>query len=112
MKKRTLRHRAFLNHPASDCLAVFGWRIDVEKTLDWQSISDKDMIENEEGSKKKLPKQWSVSADMNISKEARNYYINRKADMKAIYRMQKELNLFITECEKAFKDVEKANAKS
>ena len=111
MRKRTLRHRAFLNHPASDCLAVFGWRIDVEQTLSW--LSDMDALcDDDKDGKKKRAKEWCVSADMNISKEARNHYINRKADMKAVYRMQKELNLFITECEKAFKDVEKANAKS
>jgi hypothetical protein len=112
MKKWTKRRRVFLNYPSSGCAATCVWNVGVERSIAWGRLSDDECDAGITTKGRKLPREWSLSAELNISEDAQSHYIHRKADMRALYRMQKELDAFITATEQAFKDVEEGNAES
>lgn len=111
MKKWTERNRVFLNSPASGCFAGVAWSVELAQTPDWSGASAK-LTDSLDFDPKKLPKKWSVDAHIEINREAQEHYVNRKAHLRAVKHMQRELNEFIRLCEKALKDEEKGNAKS
>jgi hypothetical protein len=111
MKKWTKRNRVFLNAPASGCFAGVAWSVALEEQVDWRHITDKEAAADDFDPKKK-PKKWVVDAHMEINREALEHYVSRKANLRALKNMQRELNRFVALCEKALRDAEKANAKS
>lgn len=112
MKKWSKKKRVFLNHPSTNCLGAVAWDVNVHQQRDWSSLT---ITEEETISRKgikKLPKTWGFNAEITINKDARSHFIHRKADLRALKNMQRELNEFIKVAEKAIADVEKGNAKS
>ncbi len=112
MKRWLKRKRVFLNYPASGCMATVGWHVGVSKGIAWGRLTDDECDAGITKKGRKLPKEWTMEAELNISEDGQSHYIHRRADMRALYRMQKELNAFITATEKAFSDVEEGNAES
>ncbi len=112
MKKWSKRSRVFLNHPSTGCLGAVKWDVNVHQQRDWSALT---ILEEETISRKavkKLPKTWGFNAEMEINRDAQTHFVSRKADLRALKTMQRELNEFIRLTEKALKDVEIANAKS
>jgi hypothetical protein len=52
---------------------------------------------------------WSADGNININREGMDHYVHRKGCLRAIRRMQKELNMFEAAMTTAFEDVEAAN---
>lgn len=91
MKKRTKRNRVFLNTPATECMAAVGWHVQVHKS--WNPEK----------------KTMQMHGEITINQEGQTHYVSRKADLRALYNMRKELDRFINECETALKDVKEHN---
>jgi len=111
MKKWTKRNRVFLNSPASGCFAGVAWSVALEQQTDWRSVTDKE-IDSADFDPKKKPQKWAVDAHIEINREALDHYVSRKAHLRSVKNMQRELNRFIALSEKALRDAEKENAKS
>jgi len=96
--------KKFLQPPNNDCMAAVGWTVSLEY---WE--------QKEKGT-------WEACAhgEMSQTEEARNHYVSRRADLRPVRAMRKELDAFeeymlkaITEADeynKAFKESD--NAKS
>lgn len=111
MKKWTKRNRVFLNAPSSGCFAGVAWQVSTHQERDWSGVSvSEETVDNFDP--KKLPKKWTMNGSIEINREAQTHYVSRKGNLRALYKMQRELDQFIELCEKALKDAEKANAKS
>ncbi len=111
MKKWIKRNRVFLNSPASGCFAGVSWSVELEQQRDWAGASDKE-VDAPDFNPSELPKKWGVDAHLEVNREAMDHYVSRKANLRAVKNMQRELNEFVRLTEKAFKDAEKGNAKS
>jgi hypothetical protein len=111
MKKWTKRNRVFLNSPASGCFAGVAWQVALERQIDWRCVTDQ-VVAADDYDPKKQPHKWVLDAHIEINKEAQDHYVSRKANLRAVKIMQRELNTFVALCEKALKDAEEANAKS
>ena len=45
--------------------------------------------------------EFVLNGEFTTTKEARNYYVERKADLRPLHKMQRELNAFVSRCEEA-----------
>ncbi len=109
MKKWIKQNRRFLNTPKSGCLGAVSWEVSCYQEKDHALISAARADNMSQEDIKKLPKKWAMDGSMEINRDAQTHYINRKANMRPVYAMQKELNDFVAECEAAIKDVEEGN---
>ena len=78
------------------------WRVAVEYYKDW----------DEDGMKQVDTYNAHCEADMEINKEALNHHVHRKADLRPLRQMRKQLDTFEDLCVKALAEVEEYNAKS
>ena len=102
MKKWTQQVRRFLNSPKSGCLGAVSWQVACYPERKW----------NRKDKKWGAIKGWTMNGDITINDDAQTHYVERKAHLRPLYAMQKELNDFIYNCETALKDAEERNAKS
>jgi hypothetical protein len=96
MRRTRKARRKFVGN--AECMGAVGWSVTYGK-----------------GFFKKGSKQegnWDWDGEFGVSRDASSHYVTRKADLKPLMRMQKELADFIKECEIALKKVEEHNAKS
>jgi hypothetical protein len=49
-------------------------------------------------------------AEFGVNDEAKSHYIDRKEELRPLYKLQAELNRFIMECEAALLQVKEYNA--
>ena len=96
MKKWTKRNKQFVGAPT--CLGAVQWDVTVDKGYCMDKMDDTDKYE--------------VDANFQINEEARSHWVHRKADLRPMYKIQKNLNDFITTCEKALAETGEHNAKS
>lgn len=96
----TKRNRAFINTPATDCMAAVGWYVKLEFWAD-----------REKGEKTGKYKA-NVDSSIDINREATHHYVSRKADLRALRNMRKELDAFEEACEQALMEAEEYNAAS
>lgn len=94
MKKWTRRSKKFIG-PA-DCLAAVQWDVTVSKDSYLKAIEDKDGL--------------TLEANFCVNEEARSHWVSRKADLRPLYKVQKELNAFLKAAEEGLKKVEESNA--
>ena len=92
------RNRVFLNTPVSGCMAGVSWHVSLgyyKKRVkgDWDE------------------KSWTATADGNIgiNEEGQRQYVERKADLRAIRNMRKELDAFESAMEQAMQEAEDHN---
>lgn len=93
MKKWRKTGRKFLN-PSKECTAAVMYVVEVSPH--WNKKKD----------------EFRMNGDLTMTRDATNHYVQRKADLRPLYNMQKELAVFIELCEIALKEVEEYNAKS
>lgn len=92
-KRKTVTRRKFVGN--GNCMGAVSWEVSYG-----------------EGWNHKKRDRWCFDAEFNVSDSAQGHYVSRKADLRPLYRMQKELNDFIEELESAVKAVEEHNAES
>lgn len=104
------RGRAFLQPPASECMAGVSWRVAyvAPKLI---PAAERKYYEDDERTDERHAKA-RMSACILINEEGKEHYVSRKGDLRAIQNMRRELNKFEELCEKALQDVEEANAES
>jgi hypothetical protein len=93
MKKRVVKKRTWLNPTSTSCAAACFWNVQVDKA--WNT--------NE------FPNEYRVSGEFSVNDEGKSHYIDRKADMRPLYKLQEELRRFIDECELAILQVKEHN---
>lgn len=93
--------KTFLQPPQNGCMAAVGWEVQVEY---WNNRDD--------DKKKDGTYTANVHAEMNLTDEAKGHYVQRKADLRPIRKMRKELDAFEDACVKAIAEAEDYNAKS
>lgn len=93
MKKATVSNRTWLNPIDKHCMAVVGWHVTIEPH--WNP---------------KKKGEFVLNGEFTTTKEARNYYVERKADLRPLHKMQRELNAFISECENKLAQIKENNA--
>ena len=94
-------NKEFLQPPKNPCMAAVGWEVGLEFYAD-----------RDDKGKKNGKYNASVQAELSITDEAKNHYVNRKADLRPLRKMRKELDDFEDACIKALFEKEKYNAKS
>lgn len=95
-------NKVFLQPPQNGCMAAVGWEVTLEYWNDCEKIS---------GTKTGVYKA-NVHAELNLTDEAKGHYVNRKADLRPLRKMRKELDAFEDACVKAIGEAEEYNAKS
>jgi len=90
MKKRMVVKRRFVGK--GTCMGAVSWMVGVRPQYG-----------------KKHKHLMCLDAELNINDEAQGHYIDCRKDMAPLYKMQRELNTFITECETALDDMEAHN---
>ena len=96
------RNVTFLQPPATSCMAAVSWRVCVEYWQQWDKSGDKKTVEY----------QCNVAAELNINDEAKAHYVGRKADLRPLRKMRKELDAFEDACVQALVEAEEYHAKS
>ena len=91
MKKRLRVKRTFVGH--GTCLGAVSWSVAVRPHFD----------------KKKHPGKMDWDGELCISDDAQCHWVDNQKDMVPLYKMQRQLNIFILECEKAMLDVGQHN---
>lgn len=92
------RNRVFLNTPASECMAGVAWKA----SLGYYKKRVKGGWDK---------KSWTATADgsIEINEEGQRQYVGRKADLRAIRNMRKELDAFESAIEQAMQEAEDYN---
>lgn len=88
-------NKCFLQSPTNPCLAVVGWEVSVEYIA----------YDRKEDGK---PTAY-VSCEISISDEGKHQYVSRKADLRPLRVMRRELDAFEEACLKAITEVEQYN---
>jgi len=92
MKKWTKRERKFLN-PSKDCLAAVSWHVD--------------FTPGKPDSEHKWNRKTWIEAELSVTDEGKAHFVTRRADLRPVRNMIKELQAFEAMCTKAFDDKEK-----
>ena len=98
----TKRNRVFLNTPSSGCLAGLSWRVTLRYCKRYDD--DEKLIEGKYKA--------HVSGESQLNDEAKDHFVSRKADLRALRNMRKELDAFESALEQAFIEAEEYNAES
>lgn len=102
------RNRAFLNTPTSGCMAGVSWQVMLSYHKDY-----KELVNAKKENRDPLPIYMAeMEANININEEGRNQYVSRKADLRPLRVMRKELDAFESACEQALIEAEEYNAAS
>jgi len=90
-------NKCFLQPPTNGCLAAVSWEAGVEYY----------------GMKKGNDK-WEahVACELSLNRDALSHWVSRKADLKPLRAMRRELDAFEEACSQAITEVEQYNAKS
>lgn len=107
------REREWLNTPTAGCMAGVSWRVQLDYDENWNlmhNLTASGLKATE--ARKKAGYKAFVSAQIEINEEGRSHYVSRKADLRAIRRMRKNLDAFEDACQKAFDEAEEFNAQS
>ena len=95
----TKRNRAWLNTPASCCMAGVSWNAGDYYSKEW----DKDLQTRDD------KYTCVITAEISINDEAKNHYVSRKADLRPLRAMRKELDAFEEACLEACQEAEDYN---
>jgi len=90
MKKRLIVKRRFVG--SSTCMGAVAWSVKVRPQFG-----------------KKCKHLMCMDGELNINDEAKGHYVDCRKDLSPLYKMQRELNQFIIECETALDDTEAHN---
>ncbi len=111
VKAWTKRNITFLQPPSHGCFGAVAWRVAYIPPKDVPK-KDQEFYEDDELTVSKRQAKARMDAECSINDEAQNHYVHRKADLRALQNMRRELNKFEETCEKAMQQVEEANAES
>lgn len=96
----TKRSRVFLNSPASGCMAGVSWYVILEYSKEWDNKALKRLDTYVA----------SVSSEIHINDEGQVHYISRKADLRPLRAMRKELDAFEEAVQQALTEAEEYNS--
>lgn len=99
----TKRNREFLNVAGSGCMAGVSWNASLSYMKKWDKKGE-ELIKDEYIA--------CAEGEIEINREGQTHFINRKADLRPIRTMKRELLKFEEACEAALKEAEEYNAKS
>ena len=92
MKTRTRKHRVWLNSSKNNCMAALNWYVTVG--WDWRKGNDDRL---------------NLDAEFSVNDEGQTHWVTRRAELRPLYKVQKELNAFLTECEAQLTLIEEHN---
>lgn len=105
MKDRCVYNREFLNTAKSGCMGAVAWHVALKQQQSYEYFADGGYVE-------KGDKKWEVNACIDINRDAQSHYVSRRAHLRPLYKMHRQLTDFINACETALSEAEEGNAKS
>ena len=96
------RNRAWINSPASGCMAGVSWYVSLEYHREW----DRQVKERMD------TYTASVNSEIEINDDAQRHYVSRKADLRPLRAMRKELDAYEETALQALTEAEEYNESS